>query len=758
MFTTIRSKIILISISMLIALGIVLAFFSYGHLKNSKSLVIQSCYYNIAVFAQEINKEVIKIENNTKELALLGEEYARIKGKKDIVEIDIIKVFKNYKNTLGGGIWYKPYFITPLKKLFCIYAYRDKNNEIVIDDEFESENYNYPNQKWYTEITSDIKEDKEVVWSTPYFEKEGSKTIMITAGAGIYNNGKLVGISTADWEITNIVNQIQTMRPTKNSFALFADTKNDCIIVLTDPKLDGPSLMGKSVKNIPWYNEQLKQAEHIKYNNQIYIPYVKNLDNGMVFIVCVPENELFYFIIGHTILLFVVLMLINIAISTLLYIVLKSSIQKPIDKLINIANKISDGKLDEHFEIKNPEEFSKLAATFDKMTKDIKNITKERERIESELLIAQKIQTSSLPNIFPPYPKRHEFEISASMNAAKEVGGDFYDFYFIDENNLVFIIADVSGKGMPAALFMMTTKTLISDLIQTIKDPKQAIKKINQKICKANKEFMFVSALIGILNMENGEINFINCGHNPPLIKSNGNTQYIKMKSNIVLGLYDNIEFEIYKTKLNKNDLILFYTDGITEAMNDKDELYGENRLLSVFKNSENKVENVIQNIKEDVMNYSNNTPQSDDITMLSLRYFGKSETYKYKNEAKIEKYNEFLDFITNFCTGENLDNKISQKIELIGEEIYSNISNYAYPDKNGEIEVKITKKGNRIDLKFIDFGIQYNPLDKRDPDIDLPTNKRQIGGLGIYMVKNMANEISYNYENKNILNVVIFI
>lgn len=757
MFKTIKSKIILISVSMLVALGIVLAFFSYDHLKNSKSLVIQSCYYNIAVFAQDINKEVLKIENNTEELALIGEEYAKIKGEKNIIELNVIKVFKNSKDTLGGGIWYKPYFITPLKKLFCIYAYRNRNNEIIIDNEFETENYNYPKQKWYTEITNGIKEDKEVVWSTPYFEKEGSKTIMITAGAGIYNNGKLVGISTADWEITDIVNRIQNMRPTKNSFALFADIVNDCIIVVTDPKLNGAELMGKSVKNIPWYNSRLKQAEFIKYNNQKYVPYVKNLDNGMVFIVCVPENELFYYIVWHSVWLFVVLTFINISISTLLYIVLKSSIQKPIDKLINIANKISNGELDEHFEIKNPEEFSKLAATFDKMTKDIKNITKERERIESELLIAQKIQTSSLPDTFPPYPKRCEFEIFASMNAAKEVGGDFYDFYFTDENHLVFLIADVSGKGMPAALFMMTTKTLISNLIQAIKDPIRAIKSINQKICKTNREHLFVSALIGILNTETGELDLINCGHNPPLIKSNGNTQYIKMKSNIVLGLYDNIEFEIYKTKLNKNDLILFYTDGITEAMNDKDELYGENRLLSAFKNSENKVENVIQNIKQDVINYSNNTPQSDDITMLSLRYFGKSETYKYKNEAKIEKYNDFLNFISDFCTIENLDNKISQKIELIGEEIYSNIANYAYPDKNGEIEVEIIKKGNRIDLKFIDFGIEYNPLDKTDPDINLPTHKRQIGGLGIYMVKNMADEVSYSYENKNILNITVY-
>ena len=759
MFKTIRSKIAAISISMLLVLGIVISVFICIYLKNSKSLVIQSCYYNIAVFAQDINKEVLKIEGSAKELSLIGEGYEEKRGGKNVLEQATVKVFENSQDTLGGGIWFNPYYILPYKKLFCVYAFRNKNNKVVTDDEFETEEYNYPNQKWYKEIKAGIKSRHDVIWTTPYYEKEGSKTIMLTAGSGIFKESEVVGISTADWDITSIVDKIRNMRPTENSFALFGDVKNDCIIVTTDPHLDGLELLGQPLNKIPWYNTNLKNITYMDYAGKTYIPYVKNLDNGMVFIVCVPEDELFHFIFLHTAGLLFALILVCVMISVLLYAVLKNNVQKPIDKLIAIANKISNGEIDERFEIKNPEEFSKLASTFDKMTQDIRNITKEQQRINSELSIAQKIQYATLPTIFPPYPDKTEFDIYASMDAAKEVGGDFYDFYFIDNDLLMVLVADVSGKGVPAALFMMTVKTIISNTAQDNIKIEDLAKEINRKVYENNKNGFFVTALIGIINTKTGELVFINCGHNPPLIKrKDEKSEYIKVESNIVLGLFDNAKFEMNKTYLSKGDILLMYTDGATEAMNEKEELYGDTRLKNSLDNvKSNDVKNLVDEIKSEIYNFMDNMPQSDDITFLTLKYKGSTDMTAYEAIAEVSSYGNLLKYMNEFCEKEQLDMKISQKLELVIEEIFTNICSYAYPDSKGNVRIEMLNKDGKITVRFEDWGIKYNPLEKEDPDINLSTDKRPIGGLGIFMVKNAVQNIEYEYkDNKNILTLTL--
>jgi sigma-B regulation protein RsbU (phosphoserine phosphatase) len=317
------------------------------------------------------------------------------------------------------------------------------------------------------------------------------------------------------------------------------------------------------------------------------------------------------------------LLLIGILIPSLLYFGFKKYIINPIDKLTDIAHKISNGE-DVEIKLEKPEEFAQLASTFNSMTSDIKSITKERAKINSELSIAKSIQASSLPNVFPPFPERTDFDIFASMTPAKEVGGDFYDFYFTDDKNFMFLIADVSGKGVPSALFMMTAKTLINNMSLVGYEPKQLIETINKKLCETNKQGFLVTMLAGIINLETGKLSLINCGHNPPLIKrKNGEYEYLRLNSNIVLGVIDDAEFEIYETQFNEGDIIFTYTDGITEALNDKEELFGESRLLTCLNKikDENDTKNILNSIKQDINEFTNSAPQSDDITMLIFKY-----------------------------------------------------------------------------------------------------------------------------------------
>ncbi len=760
MFNTIKSKITIITVLMLLALCILLSAFSFLYLKTSKNLIIIGCSHSIATLAQNINKEIIRIEDNAKDLALQGEMFYYIDKNRTTAEQVIIDLFENYENSLGGGIWFKPYLLRKDKKYFCIYAYRNKQNKVVIDNQFETEDYNYPEKSWYVEIMPKLNEKNNVVWSSPYYEKEGSNTLMMTAGSGIYSNGTIVGLSTVDWEISSIVKSVSEMKPTPNSFALFADIDHDYIIASTDPNLNNDELIGKSVKSIPWYKSNLKQVTYITYKGHKYIPYVKTLDNGMIYIVVIPKNELFAILYRHVIALFAVLMGISLMISALLYLGLKRNIDKPIDKLTDIANKISHGDLNTEIRLEKPEEFARLASTFNRMAGDIKNITKERERIESELSLAKTIQASSLPNVFPPFPDKKEFDIFASMTPAKEVGGDFYDFYFIDENKFMFLIADVSGKGVPAALFMMTVKTLINYIAQSGLEPSQMAEEINRKICSNNKQGFFVTVLFGIVDISNGKISFVNCGHNPPIIKQNGKYEYKNLNSNIVLGAFDNAKFEVDEMQLNVGDEIIIYTDGITEAVNDKDELYGEERLLnSVINSKEATLEEKVSEYREDVKIFTQNYPQSDDMTMLVFKYTGSDDTKIYANDAKKENYKDFLNWLYGVFDSNDIAQDKRFKLELVSEEIYTNIASYAYTDNIGKICIETTKENNKFIMRFIDWGTPYNPLERPDPDVNFPPESREQGGLGIFIVKNSVDEISYEYKDgKNILSVSLYL
>lgn len=758
MFKDIKRQMMVVVLSMFLALVTVLCIYSYIFLRNTKALLIDSYSHSISVFAESINKDVLRIENNSEDLALMGSLFYKAGQDATIAKAAIKKIFENYETSLGGGIWFEPYVVDKNQKRFCIYAYRNNQNKVVLDEAFNSEEYNYHNQGWYKQIISSVTKEHNTAWSLPYKENQGSEKLMITAGSGIFDDsGNLIGISTVDWEVNEIFQEISKMKPTANSFALFADKNHDYILVSNDPYLDNSNLTGKSLSNIPWYRGNLKQVTYHTYHHKKFIPYVKNLDNGMFLIINIPKLELFRSSMIHVGILSFILILISILIAGLLYNILKMYIIRPIDKLMLIANKISKGE-DIHITIAKPEEFAELASTFDKMTKNIKTITKERERIDSELSIARSIQESSLPNIFPPFPDKKEFDIYASMQPAKQVGGDFYDFFFIDDENFMFLIADVSGKGVPAALFMMTVKTLISNIAQVGHSPKELIETVNRKICLTNKQGLFVTMFVGIVNINTGKVTYINCGHNQPLIKTEDNEyKYMETNSNIVLGAFDNTEFDVCESQLKAGDTIFAYTDGITEALNANDEMYGEERLLTCLNKYHNEdIQKLADNVKHDILEFTNSVPQSDDLTMLIFKYNNQTLKRIFKDMAIQENYKSFYTWLHDTCEEWKLNPELINKLDMCCEELYANITFYSYPPKTGIIEVTISKTTDKIILQFEDEGIPYNPLEKADPDITLPPEERPCGGLGIFMVKEMADDIKYQHiGNKNVLTVI---
>ncbi|MGE4519152.1 MAG: SpoIIE family protein phosphatase [Desulfobacteraceae bacterium] len=264
---------------------------------------------------------------------------------------------------------------------------------------------------------------------------------------------------------------------------------------------------------------------------------------------------------------------------------------------------------------------------FEELQKNIKllvDTTAEKQRIESELNIARDIQLGLLPKIFPPFPDRNEFDIYAYLKPAKEVGGDLYDFFFIDEKSLCFVIGDVSDKGVPAALFMAITKTLIKTNAETDNSPASIMMSVNEVLSKDNPNSMFVTLIVGVLDIETGKIRYANAGHNPPVIKRNNEVFYKKGISGPVAGAVEGIIYKEMEIELDKGDMIFLYTDGVTEAMNNMKNLFSEQRLKKIIESQDFiKSSGYIEKIKQEIDIFAETEPQSDDITMLSIIYKG---------------------------------------------------------------------------------------------------------------------------------------
>jgi len=265
-----------------------------------------------------------------------------------------------------------------------------------------------------------------------------------------------------------------------------------------------------------------------------------------------------------------------------------------------------------------------LSAETRKYIRDITEITKEKERIGTELELATKIQADMLPNIFPPFPERNEFDIFASMDPAKEVGGDFYDFFLIDDDHLGLVMADVSGKGVPAALFMMMSKILINNFAMQGNSPARALELTNNVICQNNEEDMFVTVWLGVLEISTGKITAANAGHEYPIIrKANGEYELFKDKHSFVIGSLEGTKYKEYEFKLEKGGSLFLYTDGVPEATDISEELFGTDRLLEAMnKNIGCKPSEMLKSIKSAVDDFVGEADQFDDLTMLEITLF----------------------------------------------------------------------------------------------------------------------------------------
>ena len=455
-----------------------------------------------------------------------------------------------------------------------------------------------------------------------------------------------------------------------------------------------------------------------------------------------------------------------IAVSmALFYTFIRRNIIKPIGSLNEAAKNMVSNLEQENVlcaDIHTGDEIEELADAFMQMDGELRDyigqlsaVTAEKERIGAELDIATQIQADMLPSIFPLFSKREDVDIYASMDPAKEVGGDFYDFFMVDDTHLAMVVADVSGKGVPAALFMVIGKTLIKDHTRVGMKLGDVFTEVNKLLCESNKEGLFITAFECVLDLKTGHMVYVNAGHEPPFVARYRETyEEHRVTPQFVLAGFEEMSYKHGEMHLSPGDKLFLFTDGVTDATNPDGELYGMERLKAFLKiNSDKKPQELLGAVKEDIDRFVGTADQFDDITMLGMEFKKKKDSMTVK--ADIALLDEVQDFVDKFMVDCGYGGQLRTQISIVVEEIFVNICSYAYPEGAGDAQISLMAEGGRFELTFADTGFAYNPLEKEDPDVNLKLEERTIGGLGIFMVKQMMDEAGYcRSDGKNVLRV----
>lgn len=379
----------------------------------------------------------------------------------------------------------------------------------------------------------------------------------------------------------------------------------------------------------------------------------------------------------------------------------------------------------------------------------------QQEKIEGELEIAQTIQRAMLPTVFPPFLDRLDLNIYGMVRPAKEIGGDLYDFY-VRHDKLFFCIGDVSGKGVPAALVMATIRSLFRSITAHEEKADRIMQILNDSLSENNEQLMFVTLFLGVLDLESGELNYCNAGHNAPVIIDGhqAKEESIPVLPNLPLGIEPGFAFTAQTMQLHRDDTLFLYTDGLTEAANKRMELFSENRMMDVLaKVNGLRPQQIVDSIQTEVGRFVDGAEQSDDLTMLVIRY-QQSAIVMRNDIQQIPTLAEWID-------GLGIPDEYNMPINLALEEIVTNVMLYAYPSSNeGKVFVEFVKAkgeaGERLIFTITDSGIPFDPTQAPEVDTTLSAEDRDIGGLGIHLVRQLMDEIAYERsDNKNILTLV---
>lgn len=667
----------------------------------------------------------------------------------------------------GCAVAFEPGYYSAKGHYFSPYSHRTPDGEIK-SMQLGSDTYDYHHMDWY-QIPKLL---NKPYWSEPYYDEGGGEMMMSTYSKPLYDSdGHIYAIITADisleW-LTDLVGKIQAFDKSYNLMV----SRNASYIVHPDHNL----ILNETIFSSTYGNEdeslmtmqddivncRAGEALLDKDGKRYFAFYSPEERTQWVVAIVCPISELYQGVRNMRDVLIVFGIL-----SLLLLIVLSYKgirrVAAPVEIFSDVAKKIAKGNFNVELpQIHSKDELKQLHDSFEYLQHSLvqyidklKLTTAHEERIESELRIAHSIQMGMIPKFFPPFPERDDLALDARLIPAKEVGGDLYDFFIKDEK-LYFIIGDVSGKGIPASLVMAVTCRLFRSVASHLDKPEDIITSLNDSLADGNDSNMFCTAFLGVLDLKSGELEYCNAGHNAPLIiGTDGSVAPIDVVPNLPLGLFGGFKYKGQASQIDKGMKLYLFTDGVNEAENKELVQYGNERLVALLEsNSCKQPDEIIEATFADIKKHTDGAEQSDDITVVCIKYNtdNMEKSIVLANDiSEISRLNEFVEAI-----GEefSLAPDVTFNLNLVLEEAVVNIINYAYPKEEHEkIYLSAHLHNGSIVLVLTDTGKEFDPTMVPDADITLSADERQIGGLGIFLIRQIMNEVKYErIEGKNIL------
>lgn len=667
---------------------------------------------------------------------------------------------------------------------------------------------NYQDKEWYYST----RDGKTSRWQEPFIGEFVPEPIAVYTVPIFQKNKKgedvLAGVLAIDMSIDFLKDEIATIPVSNSGYAMVISAKNVPVAY--------PKSIAKGKRNREITVKEFRGNNAVDFDRRsrdssgIFKGSIANGEESAIYYTTIRSNNWTFMIVwpiqkfledqraSHKLL--IALALGGYGIMLVIILAISFRVSRPLKELAMAARKLGRGNFNVTIpQITGHDEISEFASAFSNMLTELKEHIerqKDMKRIEQELDLARNIQLSMLPG-----EERDEnsdddrHELAPFLLSAKEVGGDFYDFFKIDNDHLCIVIGDVSGKGVPASLFMMVARIILHTMAKNLRSIVEAFNKTNYALAKRNRQNMFVTIWAGIIDLRTGHIDFASAGHNPPVVRhSDGSVEFIKSKTGLVMAAMEETIYKPQSYDLKQGDMLFLYTDGVTEATDSNDKHFGDDRLLEVIRQGgELSPGDTCTLVKKEIDNFVKEAPQFDDITMLSVKFNGSDEpvweryektvdvsgennkelksfveeiltpmdgTKKMQMQDAWERYEKIVDVIpenqdilTAFVEGILVPMEGSMKsqmqINIAIDEIYSNIVKFSGATQVTLI-VEIRKATLTARLTFIDDGKPYDPIKQADPDVTLPAEEREIGGLGIFIVKKTMDTISYRRNGDN--------
>ena len=627
-------------------------------------------------------------------------------------------------NIVGAGIGFKPYYYPSKGELFEVYGRQIKDSVEV--EQIASEQHDYTQTDFYQiAMRGDT-----VKWTPPYLDAEGAKGVVTTYGMPVRDKrGEPVAVLLVDMATNWVGEVVNQHHRNPSSFSLVISEDGD-LIAGPDDSLASPSLVRKIVDMVndstverelkakgrvtgfPFFDEECGESGHV------YYAVKKREPRWQIVLVCY-DSEVFGKLDDMRKYIIIMMLAGIIVLAVIIQLFVKSH--------------------------------RRLQAT-----------QMEQKRIEGELHIAREIQTQMLPQ--KNSVTRDDVDVFGSLVPAREVGGDLFDFFLRDEK-FFFCIGDVSGKGVPSAMVMAVTHSLFRSASAHENNPARMMQVINETSCHGNEANMFVTLFIGVLDLPTGRLHYCNAGHDKPIIVNSqqSTVSTLDAKPNLPVGVFTDVKYVEHEHVLTSGSTLFLYTDGLTEARNGQRQFFGLERVKEVLCSvaSESKPQVLLQTMTDAVNQFVEDAEQSDDLTMLVIHYMPQefesvlTETLVMKNN--LHEVTRFSAFIKSATEKLGIEKSLARQLRLAVEEAVVNVIEYAYPaGKEGDITIKIMSNGNTLRFQIIDAGVLFDPTMKERADTTLSAEDRQIGGLGILLVRELMDSINYErIEGTNVLTLI---